>query len=194
MRKQRILGISLIVLAFVFLFGFIVLPVIPQIGDAPVFDSVLGAVLCAPDQTLVRDPYSQTFGSETTFSMDVYCQDAQGERIDVTGKWGPIGLVGYLVLFLPGMYVTTGALQKNRQKKKQENVPHSAHVPEQIAKFQRRVRAQDAAEDGSAKIVTKGGGANFTDKLKQIQEARDNGLIDDEEYEHLRQKILDDME
>ncbi len=215
MRKRRILGISLVVLAFVFLFGFIVFPVIPQLANAPVFDSVLGVILCQPNQTLVRDQYSQTFGAEQNFSMEVYCKDASGERTDVTNRWGQIGVVGYLALFLPGMYITTGTRQKNRQEKaKSKSVPYHAGAPEfenevvtyggvelggnnltpeQIETFKRRVRAQSSMEDSPAKSATNGGGTDLTDKLRQAQEAHESGLINDDEYNSLRQQILDDM-
>ncbi len=206
----------MIVLAFVFLFGFVVFPVIPQLANAPVFDRLLGAVLCAPGATLVRDQYSQSFGGEQSFSMLTYCQDAQGERIDVTDKWTQIGIVGYLVLFLPGMYVTTGTLSKKKPvpPTKKSSVAHHAGeseyrnevvtyggvelggnnlTSEQIEAFKRRVRAQSATGADSAKVVTTGVAADLSAKLKQAQEAHDNGLISDDEYSSLRQSILDDL-
>ncbi len=237
MRFRMILGGVLMALAFIFLFGFIVFPVIPQLGDAPVFDSLLGAILCAPDQTLIRDPYSQTFGSETNFSMDVYCQDTNEKRIDVTDKWGEIGMVGYLVPFLLGLFLfifSFNGLQK--QKQTQEFAPYrignadrediadglkgaslnygvandvsvkdgvikignaelkiNDFSPQQIEDFKRRVRTEFGSADDSVKFVTKNTTATLSDKLKQIQDAHENGLIDGEEYERLRQHILDEM-
>ncbi len=203
MRRRRIAGISLIVVAFVLLFGFIVFPVIPQFANSPVFDSVLGAVLCQPNETLVREQYSQTFGSEQNFSMNAYCQDAKGNRTDVTGKWTEIGVVGFIVLFLLGMYITTGTLPENQKRKRTPDDSDKAFriTPEQISEYRQKSRAQHASADGSVRVVANGSFSldpssnkgDFSDKLRQIQKAHDNGLISTEEYERLRQEILDNM-
>ncbi len=37
------------------------------------------------------------------------------------------------------------------------------------------------------------GGGDLTTRLRQLQEAKDNGLISYDEYDRLRQKILDDV-
>ncbi len=203
MRLRRILGITLVVLAFVFLVGFIIFPVIPQLADSPVFDSILGVVLCQPGETLVRDPYSQVFGGEQTFTMNVYCQDAKKKQVDVTSKWTGIGVVGFVALFLPGMYITTGTLSTNRKRKRVPDDSGNAFrvTPEQVNEYRQKTRAQhgsangtgQAAANGRSAFDHSGGDDDFSHKLKQIQEAHDSGLISDEEYEHLRQNILDEM-
>ncbi len=221
MRFRMILGGVLMVLAFIFLFGFIVFPVIPQLADSPVFDSILGAVLCAPDQTLVRDQYSQSFGSETQYSMNVACQDAKGNLSDVTDRWGQVGMVGYLVPFLIGLFLFLNGSRGLEDQKKQQKLTQyrrsdiggvitpevkdgvlrvggvdlavNDFTPDKIADFKRQLRARAGSADNSVRVVTKDTNSSFSDKLKQIQDAHESGLIDDAEYDRLRQKIIDDM-
>ncbi len=216
MRIRLFVGIALMVLAFIFLFGFIVFPVIPQLADAPVFDRFLGAILCPPDQTLVRDQYSQIFGSEQQFSMNVACQDSNEKLTDVTGKWEQIGLVGYVVPFLIGLLLTitsAGGLAKRKLmsivtpytggdlSEIMSQVKASARSDDSVGVALNQLTSQLASELTPEKIaalqqrvrVIQNSKPDFTDKLKQIQEAHTSGLISDEEYERLRQKILDDL-
>jgi hypothetical protein len=57
--------------------------------------------------------------------------------------------------------------------------------PEQIETLKRQA--------AQAQGQTPSGDTDFVAKLKQIQEARDAGLISSAEYDHLRQEILDNM-
>ncbi len=216
MRARMIFGIILMVFAFAFLFGFIVFPVIPQLADAPVFDRFLGAILCSPDQILIRDQYSQSFGSETQFSMNVACRDAQGNLSDVTDKWGQVGMVGYLVPFLLGLFIflngSRGLLNQKKPPQLDQSIRRdlsdilpqvkaSAETGDSVNLALTQLSSQLASELTPEKIdalkqrvrVIQNGSPSFTEKLKQVKQAHDSGLISDDEFERLRKSILDDM-
>jgi len=52
---------------------------------------------------------------------------------------------------------------------------------------------QDKINALKAQMQANAGGGDLTSRLKQLQEAKDNDLISSDEYDRVRQKILDDM-
>jgi hypothetical protein len=62
-------------------------------------------------------------------------------------------------------------------------------TPEMAQKVQKALSAMEGAFPGH----WVGSGGNLTDKLRQLEDARSGNLITQEEYDHLRQQILDSM-
>jgi len=226
-------GCLLMVLGIIILLVIIVVPVIPPTADNKTVDDYLAALLCQPNETVVRDQYSFRDSDGTSYSMDVYCQNSERQREDVTGKWGLFGVVGFLVPLLLGVgVIALGARRKSAASddyagtivtnptslssasgstppvvimgggafgnvELKDGVLHVGGVeipvnhltPAQIETFKERVRANF----GEAGGIGAAGGTDFVAKLKQIGEARDAGLITAEEYDKLRQEILDSM-
>ncbi len=216
---MRILvGIILIVVAFVILFGIIVIPVLPPTEDNVSINTYLQTLLCNPGEKFVRDQYQTRDSDGTGYSMTPYCVNSERQREDVTGKWVLYGGGGFTVFFLIGLiFVISGASGAAGRRTGQlfQAVPNSfggtdfamfnsgGSSPKNID-FQDGVLKVNGFEINmgnlspekidalKAQMKTIGAG-DLTTRLRQLQEAKDKGLISSDEYDRLRQKVLDDV-
>jgi hypothetical protein len=210
-----LLGILLMVIGFAALFGIIVIPVLPPTEDNATVNNYLTPLLCQPGEKLIREQY-QTYDSDGTgYSMTPYCVNSERQREDVTGRWVLFGAGGFIVPFLLGLLLTIVSAARRQQNALFQAVPNS-YSSTDFAIFNSGNGAKNIDfQDGTLKVngfeikmdgLTKEkieslksqmqvgvGGGDLTTKLRQLQEAKDNGLITYDEYDRLRQKILDDM-
>lgn len=249
-------GCLLIILAMVALIGIIVIPVIPDL-DAPTnasIDAYLGTLLCNKNETIVRDQYQTRDSDGTSYSMNVFCQAAEGDPKDVTPKWVLYGIGGFLVPFLIGLllFIVGMAARARRSisnltggvinpvgmsgvsfggglgtlsgSSRQPQVFASrtsqwdgsgrtpagmpaaveysdgvlrvggmeinmgALTPEQVEALRRQGQEFIQAAKAGGVVEDK---TNLVARLKELQEARDSGLITSLEYDRMRQEILD---
>ncbi len=213
-----LIGILLIVVALIVLFGIIVIPVLPPTEDDANINNYLQTLLCDPGEKFVREQYQTRDSDGIGYSMTPYCINSERQREDVTGKWVLYGGGGFTVFFLIGLVMLiAGASSTARRRTGQpfQSIPNSyggtdfamfnagGSNPKNID-FQDGVLKVNGFEikmDGltpekiqamKAQMQADGGG-DLTAKLRQLQEAKDNGLISSSEYDRLRQKILDDV-
>ena len=159
------LGGLLMALAMVGLFAIIVIPVLPMAAQNTTIDRYLEPLLCGPGETIVRDQYSQQMMSSTSYSMTVACRDLEGQMRDVTDRWTLIGMLTFTVPFVLGLLLFIAGMARNKPSSTTDATAVSAPVYY--------------------------GGSSLTARLKDLQQARDAGLISEGEYERKRQEVLD---
>ncbi len=177
------LGCLLIILAVVGLIALVVVPVLPFLENSPQVDGFLQPLLCQPGETVQREQYSYRDSEGTSYSMNVYCMGDGVER-DVTMNWTLIGVGAFLVPFLIGLFAFIYGVNRNARN--------------------RSVTLTTASIGNTGWVMPSSGGmsvgtggsknASLVQRLKELQDARDAGLISAIEYDRTRQQILDSMD
>lgn len=234
-----LLGVALIIAAVVILLIIVVVPVLPLFEENATIDAYLQTMLCAPNQSIIREQYSgPSSEGGTSYSMNVYCTDRELVRDDVTGKWVIVGAVAFVIPLLlgilllvirsprrmiqdelfgtsddwgstvgtsgttrtvqtPGMTVTTfnsGPINMDQPLEIKEGVVRFGGIEMKVPGLTAdRVQALQNQMQAHNVFGAMSGGdeLSLADKLKQLQEARDAGLLSADEYDRLRQQILD---
>jgi hypothetical protein len=165
-------GCLLVILSLVGLGVIIVVPVLPFLNDTPQIDQYLQPLLCQPGETIQREQYSTRDRDGTSYSMDVYCISEDRTRRDVTLTWGLMGMGIFVVPFLIGLAALIIGLQRSQSG------------------------SETVSMSGGTWSAPAGGGSKptLTQRLKELQDARDAGLISGMEYDRVRQQILDSMD
>lgn len=169
------LGCLLILLSMAGLCVIIVLPVLPFLESNQTIDSILQPLVCEPGEKIERDQY-QTAGSRggTVFTMNVYCINSEGSRRGATDRWTLIGAGIFVVPFLVGLFGVIFGASRSAQKAVAEGSLGVTPGGQVVTK-------SPASSDTSSTLAK---------KLNELEEARDAGLITADEYERLRQEIL----
>lgn len=202
MRFGCLFGIGLMVLAFGIM-GFFMLPLLFE-GNESVM-AIQAAVLCGPGETFTTDFYTMSDLRGTARGGQVYCVAEDGTRTEATGKSMLYAMIGFIVPFMLGLFLamrgaskqsqgslddllaasgqggfTSGSVQVDRRT--YEIDPKSVDVKALLQQF--------GIDAGDGVQVQRGGGS-LTEQLKDLQAAYDKQLITREEYDRLRQQILD---
>ncbi|MFN8371879.1 MAG: SHOCT domain-containing protein [Anaerolineae bacterium] len=171
------LGCLLMIVAMVALCGLVVIPVLPPFAENETIDNLLAPLICQPEETIERDQYSTRDREGTSYSMNVYCVDKDGDRRDETGRWFLFSLGGFLAPFLIGLFMLIGGANRGMR--------------------------QFSTGDGGTTLSPTGvpinyvgtpspkAGQSLSERLKQLDEARNQGLISADEYDRMRKEILD---
>ncbi len=179
------LGCLLILAAILGLTVLIALPALPPLEDSPEMDALLAALLCQPGETVQREQYSYRVGWRgENFGVKVYCLGDDGRR-DVTDRWTLIGMGTLAIPCILGLVLII-----NRLKRRWSRAQAGAPPVDDLLRAPPLVGGQPVRISSSAPTS---GGLSLTDRLKQLQEARDAGLLSAQEYERLRQEILNEM-
>lgn len=163
------------------------------------------AALCNDNEKLEKETGASeyTIGQGYASSVVYTCVDPQGKRRDVTGEFAekmvgdltgalnfnfsfsPVGLVlpilGFVLIF-------AGLLMRGRKATTVEAARVGGAFPGAQV-----VRIDPRTGNVPVDLGQKASGGDLTTRLKQLEEARDKGLISQEEYDRLRQQILDSM-
>ena len=165
----RVLLITLLNILWVAIMaGTLIIPIMPEFMDDDTVNSLLGSILCDPDEKLQRvEKVNPTLG-DMGIAMIPYCLNTTREtKRDVTERWLVIGLVATGVTFLLSTLAELFfAFSLIRQKVKQGV---------QLA----------TAFAGQANPST-----NLSDQLRQLEAAQKAGLITYDEYDQKRGEIL----
>lgn len=158
-------GCLLMIVSMVLLFAIIVVPVIPFLDNSPLIDGYLKPIMCQPDERIERRPY-QTSGNRggVVFTMDVYCINNENQQREESDRWMLAGMASFALPFVVGLIT-----------------------------FIAGVGGPTTTTTTTPKIVTKQPDSEtLSDKLRELKQAKDDDLISSEEYDRLRQKILDE--
>jgi hypothetical protein len=217
-----LLGVVLIIIAVLLLVGWIVIPVIPQTADNTTIDGLLAQVLCQPNDTVIREQYSRRDYDGTSYSMDIYCQNSERQREDVTGKWAILGAGLFTVPFLIGLFMIIFSSIRNGVRMQQTALGNVFMVDTGklknsdnanswvVSSYSDKIKTSDFGfSDGKfrmggieinmglspehEKMIQEATNKSSTlkDTLQQLQEAYDAGLLQEDEYQRLRQEAMD---
>lgn len=166
-------------LSFFALCGIIVIPVLPPFEESAEIDGYLTPLLCQPEETILRDQYSgPSREGGTSYSMDVYCIDKDGDRRDETGRWALLGGGAFTIPFLIGLVLLIGGANRNTGNATPTLIANGTPV--------------NFGTPASFGTQAPSAGRSLSERLKQIDDARNQGLITAEEYDRLRKEILDE--
>ncbi|MEO8392614.1 MAG: SHOCT domain-containing protein [Chloroflexota bacterium] len=119
------------------------------------------------------------------------CVDAQSNARSVTTDVSGSTTLAFLALLFGAIgLIVVGALRNaNRMKAQGIPIPSSP-----VLRFGgQEVPLADLKSSGYQHVATSQGKRSLADTLSQLQEARDKGLIDSDEYGRLRQEALDKL-
>jgi hypothetical protein len=176
------LGCLLETLSMIALFLLIVLPVIPLFEDSEFFDNILKPVVC-PDGEIRREQYQTTDSEGTGYNMNVYCEDNEGDEVDVTMQWFGIGIAAFLIPFLIGLFMMITGFNKG--------VRGMMGGMPQVQGYDGYESYGTPASFGSpmgAKPTSQA--KSLTEKLQELEDAKRQGLINEVEYQQMREEIL----
>jgi hypothetical protein len=163
--------------------------------------------LCREGETLVEEtgPSERIPGGGFASSVLVFCVDADGTRREVTGDFVNDTMGGVFSMLdgiLPGIggtvllsllipvgvvLIVVGALIGRRRNTHYVQVGTPAQYTSGTSLFEPDPRR------GSARGTAETAGATVAERLKQLDDLRNRDLINADEYDRLRQKILDEM-
>jgi len=188
-----IIGILLMLVGFAALFGIIVIPVLPPTEDNVSINNYLQTLLCNPGEKFVRQQYQTRDSDGTNYSMTPYCVNSERQRQDVTGKWVLYGGGGFTLFFLLGLMLTISGAKRAVQGQINTFIPQ--YTSGTVNGFEVNLDGLTSEKLQALKTQMQAfsTGGDLTTKLRQIQEAKDKGLISSDEYDRLRQRILDDV-
>jgi hypothetical protein len=207
-----ILGIVLMVFAFVILGLFIIAPAVFTMDDAPLLKSIMQTLVCQPNEVLSASYSTYSTPGTTTRSTDLSCVDNEKHARDVSGQLIGVGAVGYLVPFLVGLFMTLLAANQSKTKSSSTtsdfNDTAGYFTDQHIsAADDRRARQEAARRDrekqAARKAMREGGtGVNpsaplpnhipLAQRLRELKEAYDAGLVTEAEYSAKREALLNE--
>jgi hypothetical protein len=180
------MGCLLIILSTVALCVIVVIPVLPFLNNSPEIDRFMQPLLCQPGETVRREQYSYQDFEGTAYSMNVYCVNNDEVERDVSARWFIMGAVAFTVPFLIGLFMFIYGV--NRYSKNRVATLTTASLGNTgWAMPQSSMMSVNTTSSGVGK-------ATLTQRLKELQDARDAGLISSIEFDKARQQILDSME
>ena len=162
-------------------------------------NEMVGGLICNGDETLEQQ-HRQTFSGNTGGSTtDFYCVDEEGESRDVTDTMIIVGAGGFIAIFLPSLLMTIigGRMMMKRTTKQFINKFVDGQNINDISQYQ--PQSQDDVQAILQQLSAKAGKpapaqGTLTDRLKQLEDARDDGLLSQAEYDRMRQTILDNID
>lgn len=189
------LGVFLMVLAFVAL-GFWLSTLFLE-DKEPVL-KLMEPILCAPGEKLTMQVIVTHDSDSTGYSGDYDCIRRDETSYDVSDKSFIIAAATFTIPFLIGLFLTigafnravrgvipTGTLEINTGWRNQPSLSTSmsqAFPSTSVASNNTHFDAPSAP-----------GNAELTNRLKQLRDAYDAGMISHEEYEHTKADLLKDF-
>ena len=164
------------VIGILILVAVIIVPVAPQFRNDKRVDSLLGTVLCAQGERLVREPSNNLVLSRVGLAITPYCISRSGQKSDVTTRWLLIGAGGFGVTMLFGIVLDI-MLALNAFRRAVVQLAIRRNRPVAFSTTPSMPPSEDLE-------------FSLSDKLKRLEEARKSGSISDEDYNRLRQEIL----
>lgn len=203
------LGCSLMILAMILMLALIVLPVIGPFRDNALLMSLQAAINCPPGYTFENEfNTSRPSPGTTVESATGYCISPEGQRTRLSSneqeRFILIATGAFVIPFLLGTFVViVGANRATKQKAKTTRVTSFGGIDIVTMGDQIRVNMpgidepivvdKNATSSAKTFVMTSnlsGDSDSLANRLRQLEEARDQGLITAEEYHQLRQEIL----
>jgi hypothetical protein len=199
-RMGCLLGVLLIGFAVVALFTLVVIPVLPFGENNPTLMQIKGALVCEPGQQYVMEGHNFSDNRGSGRRFNVYCVGDDGTKLDVIEKDFLVSLVLFVVPFLVGLFLTIGAsagLARGVTRNVLQDVSGfqmgqagSLNVGGMQIRVQRSGNPSMPIDPNA--LLFGDQSVTLADKLKQLEQARTQGLISQEEYDRVRKRILDE--
>ncbi len=185
------LGVLLIFLSVVVMIGGLVVPMFPEMDSLGTV-SLLETLLCGSGEKLEREQFNYSVApGESGVSTTLYCVGYE-QREEVTGTWIVLVIAGFMIPFFIGLMMTIGGTA--RRSGRLVTQASGGLVDIQMGTIPKvKVSGMDLSDFiNTAMTGTRvEDGGSLKDRLKELKEAHDAGLISEEEYTRLRQEILD---
>lgn len=197
MRTGCCLGTVLMLVAFAILFGLVVFPALPGGENHPLLTNTLEPLFCKASENLVEETLVQRDLRGTVSSPRYYCENEAGERRDVTNKAVLYGIVGFVVPFLGGLFLSIAGLTGIARKGVSSALDMSRYTPGEdgtlrVGGIPVRVSAAGTPSAGSSSAgASSAGSKTAAEKLREIENLRAQNLITEDEYARLRAEVLD---
>ena len=195
-RPIAIFGAVLMVIAFVILTIFIIAPaIIMPLDNAPLLKGIIQMAVCNPNETLTTSYSTFEIPGESSTSIEYTCVDGQENTRDVSQQIIVAGGVGYVVLFLIGLFTFLSAMRDADKPTKAASAAARSALADRMAR----------AEQLEALVEAQGKSSSFTaseqdhspsdhvplaQQLQELKDALDAGLITEAEYKSKRLELL----
>lgn len=194
-------GIILIIVAIALMIA------VFSVEDVPLIQDTLVGLYCESGETSITHASRLSFSGTQNSTSVWFCDDGEGNEREITAQVGLTAAGVFVVPFLIGLFmIMYGAwtIQRNFTRKimssvgidndmqiysmKGANLSNANLSPEQ------QTQAQKILQSLSNASTTAASSSTLTDRLKQLEDAREQGLISSAEYQRTRQAILDSMD
>lgn len=168
------------------------------------FSDYMSPIFCNSEETIVTET-RRNFNSEQT--VDVFCQVNEENRRDVTGQvvlWLGGSFAGTLVLSIILMIVGGSIMAKRRAHDMINTFQTFTVQSGQPQSYDLRQSMNQIPPEAMEIVKTVMGsmgmtqstfeGQSLTERLQQLEDARNQGLISQSEYDRVRTAILDRMD
>ncbi len=156
-------GVAMMILAFCILMGALAFPDVL---------TPLTPLYCHSGETLIRSTFTFSIPGETSSTFYYHCADAEGvETRDVSSQvtWSILGV--FFAFEFGGIGVLTFGGRRKHRDDDLTDYERTSHIPK---------RLQPSRQQGT-----------LAERLRELQEARSQGLITETEYQTLRQQALE---
>lgn len=160
----------------------------PPQSNPPLAD-LLEDLHCRQYEQIEQRSQTTISGTSRSTSVYYYCVDLERGERDVSGAVVSMIIIAFLVPFLLGLFMTIFGAARATRNHQRRLVNQMAAAPMMVTTF--------TTSAGPIRPMGQPSGTALPDlaeRLEQIEEARDKGLISTTEYNRLRQAILDRMD
>ncbi len=180
------------------------------VEDIPFIEDILVDVYCEPGETSITSARRLSFGGTQNSTTVWYCDDNEGNEREITGQVGFTAVGVFLVPFFLGMFmIFAGAwrAQRNFTGKIMSSIGINEDVQIYTMKgapainlskanmsAEQQAQVEQVLQSVSNAFGTPASSNTLAERLKQLEDARQQGLISSAEYERTRQAILDSMD
>lgn len=175
-RLLIILGTALIIAAVALII------MVFSVEDIPIVQETLAGLYCEPNEIITHASVLRFGGTENADDL-YFCDNNEGEEREITGQIMLTAGGVFIVPFLLGLLMTmygAWSTQKNFSNKALSVTGHEIY----------KMKGGSLSQPVDFSKNT----SNLADRLQQLDEARQQGLISKAEYDRTRQSILDSMD
>ena len=182
-RHMIKLGVVVIILATVIFVAAMV---------APDVLTPLAPLFCGPNETLSHETFTYSIPGETSTSTDYACVDSEGQSRDVTDNLMFVTVGVFVVGLLAGVGLTIAGGIRSSQRQTQALAEQAAMGMSPGLSGERPDWLNNLKSRGSA-FSPDSEKPTLTATLRDLEDAHQQGLITDAEYERLRAEALDKL-
>ena len=193
------LGVLLIVISFVAL-GFWLSPII--ISDNQSILNLMKPILCAPGENLTMSVVVTHDFEGTGYSGDFDCHRPDETSYDVTAKSFIIAAASFTIPFLIGLFMSIAAFNRAVRgviPTRTVEINTGWNQPSMSTAVSDAFHSMNTPSNNfsfgapAATPAPTAGNTELTQRLKQLRDAYDAGMISNEEYERTKADLLKDF-